>query len=286
VSPLPCDLTQRHRLYASTLVLLDRLSIPENAHPPPVNPWNPPTVFRSQPCPAELQPPSVATGEESSRSNGFMFISPLVEYNVRLAQIAQAVKPLEKVLLSAGLSKKELVSWRCHWVVAGEVLRCQDGAAATGRAPWFLPNRTYLGGFGETTLEQDEETQKVLDRCQESLERLRVVARRIERTVSPQAVLDRVKVSCDRTSATLDGKVFRGLLPSSEGAYLEYLRGGAGNWVTSKDIAERESLREFKVIRALKSLKAKHPKLALIITANRGAGGRIVLPLPAPERHE
>ncbi len=280
---LPRELPERQRLFRATVAVLDLLfSIGNSVVLPPVVPWEPPDDREPDFCPQLPDERSRATGEwitSPDSSTRYEFVRPYQEYNRRVARIAQALEPLEGALLVAGLPPKDLDCWRQHRARAAELLQQPDGVTVASPDLWFVYDVGYLGVFSLVPRLQEDMSQAQMSRCRDALGRLRQAVKRIERTVSPQAVLDRLQVSDDRKEAVLDGKVFPSLLPKSEGTLLHHLRLGAGEWVSSGTIAELEGLEEFKVSRPHTTLKRKHPRLEAIIDFEGGEGSRIVLPL-------
>ena len=61
-----------------------------------------------------------------------------------------------------------------------------------------------MGVFSRTDVRVGMKNQEKLTQCGESLARLRRAVSRIERTVNPQAVLERLRLSADRKEAILD----------------------------------------------------------------------------------
>ena len=200
----------------------------------------------------------------------------LMRFNARLTKIAEAVAPVEEALVLAGLTEGDRELWRLHrntpsaaWVHAAHIGRNPDSL--------FMEDDGYECAF--SFKEPSAHNLQQQERASNAVALLRRAAMRIERTVSPQAVLDRLRISDDRTEVILDRVVYRPLHPKSEGAYLYLLRQGAGEWVSSKFIADQLRVVEFKVNRPNKTL-ARLPPLRAIIESEGGNGGRIVLPLP------
>lgn len=282
---LPNDLSSRKRLFASALAVMDLLYTARTAPIPTATPWEPPNLIESDVCP-QLPDESRSSEQKyhmSPDSLPRMHCMGVIQgYNRRLAEIAQALAPLDTALLVAGLPKQDVDLWREHRVHAPEVFREPTGVTVASSMLWYVYDSGYMGVFSLPTSEQDEKNQERLERCREAIRRLRRAVFRIDRTVNPQAVLERLRVSDERTEAILDGVSFRRLLPKSEGLYLYHLRLGVGEWVSGDYIAQIEGLAQFKVDRPKATLGDRHPRLRAIIDSNDGKGSRIVLPL-APD---
>lgn len=280
---LPREFPERQLLFRATVAVLDLLfSVGNSVVLPPVVPWEPPDLRESDVCPQLPDVRGLATGERIRppvSSTRYEFVRPYQEYNRRVARTALALEPLEDALLVAGLPPEDLNHWRQHRAVAAELLRQPDGVTVASPDLWYVYDVGYMGVYSLGTGLQEERIQAQMSRCRDALGRLRRAVQRIEWTVSPQAILDRLHVSEDRKEAVLDGEVFPSLLPKSEGILLYQLRLGAGEWVSSRRIAKLERLVEFKVNRAHTTLKRKQPRLGAIINSEAGEGSRIVLPL-------
>lgn len=280
---LPRELSERKRLHTWAAALMDLLfDRPTNSD----SPWVPPSFPDGSPryCFAQEEWSVYLPWEPPSTSEASLLCpvvtqttgSPITpmrpeirnafpEANLRLVKIAEAIEPLEESLGIAGLAETDLGLWRAHRLQGDAVRKQPDGASVASAQLFFLYDGDVVG--------------ERLDELREALARLRHAVIRIEHTVSPKAVLDRLLISDDRREATLDGKRYKGLLPKSEGLYLEHLRQGAGEWVSFSRVAQKLELAELKINRINKTLGRKHPKLKAIIESKGGAGNRIVLPL-------
>jgi hypothetical protein len=282
---LPTDLRERRKLFQATFGVMELLFPAMTAPLRQPSPWEPPHLVESAVCPAfpEAREPT-DDGETSSQVSlqQFVFVKVVQESNVRVAQIAQALAPLDDALLIAGLPGRDLETWQRHRTVAVEVLQdptCLDVASSD---LWFVYDCGYMGVFSTTNEDLDRKNQDKLDRCREALARLRRAVFRLDRTVNPQAVLERLRVSDDRREVILDGVSYGPFRPDGEGRFLYHLRLGAGDWVSSEDIAELEGVSQFKVRPQKDRLDKRYPRLGATIELRDGKGGRIVLPL-APE---
>jgi hypothetical protein len=276
---LPKELEERKAIYRDALALQDLL-----CEPIPIghrHRWRPVSVLPAEePCPSlqrsELQP------ARDAMPYRFEITNPFRSFNLRIADVSCAVPELANSLRVAGLSDEDCNSWASHRMLAADIReRCGvvPRQAERPREPdgvFFVHDMDnaefFMGNF-------DAEEAHRIRAADALVERLWAAVDRIMRTVSPEAVLERLRVSDDRKQVAFDGEPFK-VSPRRAGTYLYHLRRAGGEVVSSNQIAEDEGLGEFRSDRALDTLQRKHPRLARIIEATEGRGGRIILPLP------
>jgi hypothetical protein len=246
-----------------------------------VRAWQPPALVEPALLPAfGWDPADLPLEPFYEKKLGPWLNVELEAYNTRLSRIAQATSELASELAIAGLPRGDADWWKRHSDCAPEILRYPSG----GHKRWvdlsFVDEEQLFDGVN-TFLAPDHILDNVgrLEQVRGFLARLRTAARRIERTISPQAVLDRLHVSDNRAQVIFDGKCYSDLSDGA-GTYLWYLRRGAGEWVSSTEIEEKENIADFKPKRAVTWLERKNPALQKTIVVKKGGGSRIVLPLP------
>jgi len=265
---LPFDLEERRALHARAVVLGHFVFDVR----PTVEPWRPPTTGEE---PIVCPSPS-ATAMSVSRME---IANPLRDYNLRLADAATAVTPIEQALATAGLSKQDAAHWQAIQTAAAGVYH-NPLLAPPGDLHLFVHAATDLGEFSISYPRRERATTcHRLDAARRLIERTASALIRVLRTVGPEAVLSRVAVDRQANALIFDGRLYEGLT-ERETTWLHFLLLGAGEWVSSEFISAEEGLKQFKVAEVSRSLAKRHPTLSRIIDKKDGYGSRIVLPLP------
>ncbi len=287
-SPIPTELEDRRRLLGRVVPLLSAVSATPavTLHSPAAGVWRPPFPEPADtPCPAPA-PPAPEPTPTVARPIHVELISDYTTYNRKLAGIATMVPDLKEVLMAAGLSEADARVWHRHRLHTEVITSRSPGTL--DRPPedcLYVADRGYRGDF--THLAEYPYFDETIERMQKAeglLSRLRTSAHRLERTLSPEAVLGRFWVSKDRKLARLDCTEYGSLAPRSEGLLLEHVRRAAGGWASSTAIEAEVGVVEFKVSRAIASLRKKHSKLAEMLETAPNNGTRIILPLPPPAK--
>jgi hypothetical protein len=201
--------------------------------------------------------------------------NPLSNFNLRVADIACAVPTMTDALRIAGLSEGDFKCWELHRQRAGEVRDKPDVPPKTGEHCYVFA-QGYAGDYSEYEFwSHEDECRRRLNEAESLIERLGKVVNRIMQTVSPEAVLERLYISDDRTVVIFDDVKYEGLT-HNQAVLLACYREGEGDWVPTSKTAK-----EIKPQLTLEFFGINHRRLVHLIDVKKGFGGRIILPMPA-----